>query len=312
MGRSPSSSGEPASPGAAASQGLTGRVTFYSVIRGFKLTRVLRTFNIRRQILSPSNRQLAVIFMAIVSIVYIASALVNLFEGIPFAMAMYFCVVTVATVGYGDVVLVTPWGRLVAIALIVVSFVWLPLEINKLAQVSRPVIWLARGSLAPRGKWFSQLTFLPLVLHHSYWPSDRGTTRPTGPRPTGIAPSPPFGSCHSEALCVLRRGGAGRVGQAARAAGGAPGADQAQGFSDRVLPPRPPHLQARGRMVPGTARPWIITGITGIIITGISGCLALSLVGVVDGRWCCWIIRIPVRMSSICFTSRCWSIACTS
>lgn len=56
-------------------------------------------------------------------------------EGIPFGSAVYFSVVTLATVGYGDVVVVSNLGRFFVSCLICVSFIWLPYEINSLTQM---------------------------------------------------------------------------------------------------------------------------------------------------------------------------------
>lgn len=68
-------------------------------------------------------------------IVYIFASLINMAEGISFATAVYFSVVTIATVGYGDVVVVSSLGRFFVSCLICVAFIWLPYEINNLTQM---------------------------------------------------------------------------------------------------------------------------------------------------------------------------------
>lgn len=56
-------------------------------------------------------------------------------QGIPFGSAIYFSVVTVATVGYGDITVSSGWGRVAVSLLICISFIWLPYEINSLTQM---------------------------------------------------------------------------------------------------------------------------------------------------------------------------------
>jgi len=60
------------------------------------------------------------LFMFFVLIVA-GTAFIKFFEGLSFADAFYFCVVTIATVGYGDISPVTASGRAVALILIVLG-----------------------------------------------------------------------------------------------------------------------------------------------------------------------------------------------
>eukprot|EP00897_Mesotaenium_endlicherianum_P003898 jgi/Mesen1/3536/ME000198S02739 len=53
-----------------------------------------------------------------------------------FFEAIYFMVVTVATVGYGDVTPNTNWGRVVTILCIVISLTYIPVQINKILSIS--------------------------------------------------------------------------------------------------------------------------------------------------------------------------------
>ena len=59
----------------------------------------------------------------------------SLSQGIPFGKALYFSIVTMATVGYGDVSAVSALGRFFSCCLICVSFIWVPYELNKLTQM---------------------------------------------------------------------------------------------------------------------------------------------------------------------------------
>lgn len=55
---------------------------------------------------------------------------------ISFYEAFYFIIVTVSTVGYGDITLKSEWGRLVAILVIVAAVVFIPVEINKILDLA--------------------------------------------------------------------------------------------------------------------------------------------------------------------------------
>lgn len=108
---------------------------FLQAVQLFKLIRILRVFYVGRQFSSPAIRQFIILVLAVVCIIYISACLINMAEGIPFGSAVYFSVVTLATVGYGDVVVVSNLGRLFVSCLICVSFIWLPYEINNLTQM---------------------------------------------------------------------------------------------------------------------------------------------------------------------------------
>lgn len=108
---------------------------FLQAVQVFKLIRILRVFYVGRQFSSPAIRQFIVLVLAVLCIIYIFACLINMAEGIPFGSAVYFSVVTLATVGYGDVNVATNMGRVFVSCLICVSFVWLPYEINNLTQM---------------------------------------------------------------------------------------------------------------------------------------------------------------------------------
>lgn len=88
-----------------------------------------------RQFSSPVVRQTIILVFAVISILYIAASFVNLTENIPFGSTLYFCVVTLATVGYGDITAATTVGRFWVCCLICLSFIWLPYEVNRLTQM---------------------------------------------------------------------------------------------------------------------------------------------------------------------------------
>ncbi len=106
------------------------------VIRVLRIVRVFRILKLIRYIdesallleaLSRSRRKIFVFLLSIVSIVVIFGALMFIVEGpahgftsIP--MGMYWAIVTVATVGYGDVAPGTPGGRLIASVLMLIGY----------------------------------------------------------------------------------------------------------------------------------------------------------------------------------------------
>jgi hypothetical protein len=55
------------------------------------------------------------VFLALLALVVVGAAAVTLVEKMPFADALYFAFVTGLTIGYGDIVVITPFGRLLAI-----------------------------------------------------------------------------------------------------------------------------------------------------------------------------------------------------
>ncbi|KAI5056590.1 hypothetical protein GOP47_0028408, partial [Adiantum capillus-veneris] len=53
-----------------------------------------------------------------------------------FFEAFYFIIVTVSTVGYGDITLKSNWGRLIAILVIIAAVVFIPVEVNKILDLA--------------------------------------------------------------------------------------------------------------------------------------------------------------------------------
>ena len=56
-----------------------------------------------------------VVILALIALVVAGAAAVKLVEKMPFGDTLYFAFVTGLTIGYGDIVVQTPFGRLVAI-----------------------------------------------------------------------------------------------------------------------------------------------------------------------------------------------------
>lgn len=111
-------------------------VQFLIVLRVLRILRIFKILHMKQYVheswilidaLSRSARKILIFVLTIVTIVTIFGAIMFLVEGgeneftsIP--MSMYWAVVTVATVGYGDIAPVTPLGRLIASALILIGY----------------------------------------------------------------------------------------------------------------------------------------------------------------------------------------------
>jgi voltage-gated potassium channel len=55
------------------------------------------------------------VILALLALMVAGAATVSIVEKMPFADTLYFAFVTGLTIGYGDIVAITPFGRLVAI-----------------------------------------------------------------------------------------------------------------------------------------------------------------------------------------------------
>jgi voltage-gated potassium channel len=125
------------------------------VFRVFKLAEYVREAQFLREALVASRRKIAVFFMAVLTLVVIIGALMYLVEGeasgfstIP--RSVYWAIVTLTTVGFGDITPRTPLGQLLAsiVMLIGYSIIAVPTGIVS-AEMARAGVGLASTRRCP-------------------------------------------------------------------------------------------------------------------------------------------------------------------
>lgn len=97
------------------------------VFRVLKLVRYLREARVLGDALAASRAKITVFLTFVLTVVLVVGAGMYLIEGpaagfdsIP--ISMYWAIVTLTTVGYGDIAPLTPWGRLLASALMILGY----------------------------------------------------------------------------------------------------------------------------------------------------------------------------------------------
>ncbi|EGZ09626.1 hypothetical protein PHYSODRAFT_521894 [Phytophthora sojae] len=115
-------------------------IRFVRVMRMLRLIRVVRVAG--SQTVSAVQKQVYTIILLTTCLIFVAAGIFHAVEGnegaqpdLTFGEALYFIVVTIATVGYGDIVPVTSGGRAVALGVIIVSFTMIPTEISRLTHL---------------------------------------------------------------------------------------------------------------------------------------------------------------------------------
>jgi len=81
--------------------------------------------------------RLRTIILALIALVVAGAVTVTLVEKMPFADTLYFAFVTGLTIGYGDIVVTTPFGRLVAILIGLIGILFTGLMVAVLVHAVR-------------------------------------------------------------------------------------------------------------------------------------------------------------------------------
>ena len=81
--------------------------------------------------------RLRTVFLMLLALLVTGAAAATLVEKMPFADALYFAFVTGLTIGYGDIVAITPFGRLVAILIGFVGILFTGLMVAVLVYAVR-------------------------------------------------------------------------------------------------------------------------------------------------------------------------------
>ena len=130
------------------------------IICGMATTRVLRALRVRTRFVSKIEdevqRGVGEMVITIIVMIMFNSALIKYLESheqdLPYHTWMYVMVVTIGTVGYGDISPITPIGRYADMANIATNLVVVPLMANSLIEkMARQSIY-SRAAYRPRSK----------------------------------------------------------------------------------------------------------------------------------------------------------------
>eukprot|EP01059_Diplonema_ambulator_P005984 TRINITY_DN15760_c0_g1_i2.p1 TRINITY_DN15760_c0_g1~~TRINITY_DN15760_c0_g1_i2.p1 ORF type:complete len:1160 (+),score=411.57 TRINITY_DN15760_c0_g1_i2:302-3481(+) len=118
----------------------TASLGFIRIIRLLRLLRVLKAYRIVDSGRGHWNaiKQANALIFTVVSLLFVASGLVQLVEreqNLTFGDAVYFMVVTLATVGYGDIKPETSLGKMVMVLLILTAIILIPVQTRSLIDL---------------------------------------------------------------------------------------------------------------------------------------------------------------------------------
>ena len=125
------------------------------IVRIMRLLRIIRAFKMMNSSFDATTRQTVKVCLIVFCTIFLMAGMMNLFEGndglysvmwpegptetnprdFSFLNALYFAVVTIGTIGYGDFVPVTPLGKASCVFFIVISAVIIPIEVTNLAAL---------------------------------------------------------------------------------------------------------------------------------------------------------------------------------
>lgn len=122
------------------------RSQFLRPIRVLRALRILRAYRLLAFSTSAIQRQMSVVALTVVSLVVCTTGIIQALEysddpddadgqTLPFLDAMYYIIVTITTVGYGDISPKSETGRITIMVMITATMVLIPSQISKLSQM---------------------------------------------------------------------------------------------------------------------------------------------------------------------------------
>jgi len=118
-------------------------LVIFRMARIIRVLRVVRLFRVIKVVpLQPIDHKLIETVLLDSMIIFISSGLFQVIENqgegetvVTFGESLYFVIVTISTVGYGDISPETTWGRVLLSFLIVSAIIFVPLQVNKLVDL---------------------------------------------------------------------------------------------------------------------------------------------------------------------------------
>eukprot|EP01028_Stygiella_incarcerata_P001352 TRINITY_DN12308_c0_g1_i1.p1 TRINITY_DN12308_c0_g1~~TRINITY_DN12308_c0_g1_i1.p1 ORF type:complete len:1161 (+),score=274.19 TRINITY_DN12308_c0_g1_i1:119-3601(+) len=116
-------------------------VGFLRVLRLLRMLRILRAYRILLVPVTGSTRQTFRLLLTIMLLILCTAGIVHLVEnadhneGPSFFDSVYFVIITLATVGYGDIVPTTSWAKLVIVLMVIVGMVLIPAQTLRLVHL---------------------------------------------------------------------------------------------------------------------------------------------------------------------------------
>jgi voltage-gated potassium channel len=132
---------------------------FYYLLFGMSTTRILRALRVRRKLLQIEDavdRYFGEMILAVTVMILFFAAVMKYLEysihNYRFHTWMYYVMVTISTVGYGDISPATALGRVAAMCFIAVAIVTIPKMTNELIEKMALQSIYARSAYNPKGK----------------------------------------------------------------------------------------------------------------------------------------------------------------